>query len=242
MDRPREPKLDARAVAETLASAADAAALQRALGPVDLEKLTANDMSLFSRTLRARSGGPDVKIAYLANFTLDLLPRHVDVCFAREGLRPEHYLGGFDQYVQEVLGEDTGLLRFQPDLVFLSLSLRRLRPGPWAAFAGLSPADRRELRDEVVSHIQTWADAALQRLPSTLLIANFPVPAQPAFGVADLNVEYGETEFHLDLNLDLLRCFKGNPRVQLFDLDRLASRFGKDRLVDRKMYYLAKME
>ena len=242
LDRPRDTKLDARALAETLALAADGAALQRTLATIDPEKLTANDMSLFSRTLRARSGATDVKIAYLANFTLDLLPRHVDVCFAREGLRPEHYLGGFEQYVQEVLGEDTGLLRFQPDVVFLALSLRRLRPGPWAAFAGLSPADRRELRDEVVSHIQTWADAALQRLPSTLLIANFPVPPQPAFGVADLNAEYGETEFHLDLNLDLLRCFKGHPRVQVFDLDRLASRYGKDRLLDHKMYYLAKME
>ena len=242
LDRPRDTKLDARALAETLALAADGAALQRTLATIDPEKLTANDMSLFSRTLRARSGATDVKIAYLANFTLDLLPRHVDVCFAREGLRPEHYLGGFEQYVQEVLGEDTGLLRFQPDVVFLALSLRRLRPGPWAAFASLSPADRRELRDEVVSHIQTWADAALQRLPSTLLIANFPVPPQPAFGIADLNAEYGETEFHLDLNLDLLRCFKGHPRVQVFDLDRLASRYGKDRLLDHKMYYLAKME
>ena len=242
MDRPRESKLDTRAVAEALASAPGAGGLQRALAPVDLEKLTANDVSLLARTLRGRAGGPDVRIACLANFTLDLLPRHIDVCFAREGLRPEHYVGGFDQYVQEVLGEDTGLVRFQPDLVFLALSLRRLRPGPWAGFAALSPADRRDLRDEVVSHLQTWADAALQRLPSTRVIANFPVPVQPAFGVADLNAEYGETEFHLDLNLDLLRCFKGNPRVQLFDLDRLASRFGKDRLVDRKMYYLAKME
>jgi FkbH-like protein len=73
-------------------------------------------------------------------------------------------------------------------------------------------------------------------------VANFPGPAQPAFGVADLNAEYGETEFFLDLNLDLLRRFKGHPRVQVFDLDRLASRFGRDRVLDRRMCYLAKME
>jgi FkbH-like protein len=79
-------------------------------------------------------------------------------------------------------------------------------------------------------------------VPATLLIANFPLPSQPAFGIADLNAEYGETEFHLDLNLDLLRRFKGLPRVQVFDAERLASRFGKERLVDRRMYYLAKME
>jgi FkbH-like protein len=242
MEKPRDSKLDTRALAEALAAAPDAAALQRALGPVELEKLSANDVSLLSRSLRKRAGPADVKLAYLSNFTLDLLPRWVDVHFAREGLSAAHHVGGFGQYVQEVLAEDSGLARFQPDLVLLALSLRQLRPEAWASFASLSAAERRDLREDVVSHVESWAQSALERVPATLLIANFPLPSQPAFGIADLNAEYGETEFHLDLNLDLLRRFKGLPRVQVFDAERLASRFGKERLVDRRMYYLAKME
>jgi FkbH-like protein len=242
MDRPRDSKLEPRAVAEALAKAPDSAALQRAILPLDLEKLTSNDVSLLSRTLQARPEVPDIRLGYLANFTLDPLPRWVDLHFAREGWRAAHYVGGFGQYVQEVLGENTGLAAFEPHLVLLALSLRLLRPEAWAAFAALSPAERRDLKEDVASHVESWALAALERTPATLLVANFPVPAQPAFGVADLNTEYGETEFFLDLNLDLLRRFKGHPRVQVFDLDRLASRFGKDRVLDRRMYYLAKME
>jgi FkbH-like protein len=242
MDRPRDSKLEPRAVAEALAKAPDAAALQRALLPLDLEKLTTNDVSLLSRTLQARPGTPDVRLGYLSNFTLDPLPRWVDLHFAREGVRAAHYLGGFGQYVQEVLGERTGLAAFEPHLVLLVLSLRLLRPEAWAAFATLSPAERRDLKEDVVSHVESWALAALERTPATLLVANFPAPPQAAFGVADLNEEYGETEFFLDLNLDLLRRFKGHPRIQIFDLDRLAARFGKDRILDRRMYYLAKME
>ena len=242
MDRPRDSKLEPRAVAEALAKAPDAAALQRAILPLELEKLTSNDVSLLSRTLQARPEAPDVRLGYLANFTLDPLPRWVDLHFAREGWRAAHYVGGFGQYVQEVLGENTGLAAFSPDLVLLALSLRLLRPEAWASFAAMSPAERRDLKEDVAAHVESWALAALERTPATLLVANFPVPAQPAFGVADLNTEYGETEFFLDLNLDLLRRFKGHPRVQIFDLDRLASRFGKDRVLDRRMYYLAKME
>jgi FkbH-like protein len=229
-------------VAEALAKAPDAAALQRALLPLDLEKLTGNDVSLLSRTLQARPGEPDVRIGYLANFTLDPLPRWVDLCFARERLRAAHYVESAGQYVEEVLGDQTGLAAFDPHLVLLALSLRRLRPEMWACFTRLSPAERRDLREEVASHVESWALAAADRTPATLLVANFPAPAQPAFGVADLNEEYGETEFFLDLNLDLLRRFKGHPRVQIFDLDRLASRFGKDRVRDRRMDYLAGME
>ena len=242
MDRPRDSKLEPRAVAEALAKAPDAAALQRAILPLELEKLTSNDVSLLSRTLQARPEAPDLRLGYLANFTLDPLPRWVDLHFAREGWRAAHYVGGFGQYVQEVLGENTGLAAFAPDLVLLALSLRLLRPEAWTSFAAMSPAERRDLKEDVAAHVESWALAALERTPATLLVANFPVPAQPAFGVADLNTEYGETEFFLDLNLDLLRRFKGHPRVQIFDLDRLASRFGKDRVLDRRMYYLAKME
>ncbi|HEY4591431.1 MAG TPA: HAD family hydrolase, partial [Thermoanaerobaculia bacterium] len=229
-------------MAEALAKAPDAAALQRALLPLDLEKLTCNDVSLLSRTLQARPGEPDVRVGYLANFTLDPLPRWVDLCFARERLRAAHYVESAGEYVEEVLGEDTGLAAFAPHLVLLALSLRRLRPEMWACFARLSPAERRDFREEVASHVESWALAAADRTPATLLVANFPGPAQPAFGVADLNDEYGETEFFLDLNLDLLRRFKGHPRVQVFDLDRLTSRFGRDRVLDRRMAYLASME
>jgi FkbH-like protein len=241
MDRPRDSKLETRAVAEALAAAPDAAALRKAMAPVEIEKLTATDVSLLSRTLQARPDEPDVRLAYLANFTLDLLPRWVDLGFAREGLRAAHYVGESGQCVREVL-EEGGLSAFAPHLVLLALSLRRLRPEAWTAFPTLPAAERRELREDVVSHVESWALAAAERTPATLLVANFPVPFQPAFGVADLNEEYGETEFFLDLNLDLLRRFKGHSRIQVFDLDRLAARFGKERLVDRKMRLLAGMD
>lgn len=242
MERPRDSKPDIRALAEGLTGARDAAALRLALAGVDLDKLTANDYSVLSRALRAHGGAPDVKIAYLSNFTIDLLPRYVDVCCAREGLRADAYVGKFGQYVQEVLEEGSELARFQPDLVLLALSLRMLRPEPMAGFAALPASARRELREEVAEHLASWVSAALDRLPATLLVSNFPSPAWPLTGVADVKAEYGESEFFLDLNLDLLRRCKENPRVRLFDAERLASRFGKERVLDRKMFYLAKME
>ncbi|HET9227020.1 MAG TPA: HAD-IIIC family phosphatase [Thermoanaerobaculia bacterium] len=184
----------------------------------------------------------DLKLAYLGNFTLDLLPRYVDVHGAREGIRIGSYIGKFDQYVQEILDDESDLVRFQPDVIFLALSLRLLEPERIAALSSMPAEERRNFREEVVSHLESWAGRAIEKLPATLLIANFPVPTYPLAGVADVKSEYSETELYLELNLELLRRFKGNPRVRLFDLDRLASRYGKDRVLDPKMFYLAKME
>ena len=180
----------------------------------------------------------DTRIAYLSNFTLDLLPRAVAKQAEAEGFRVGAYVGKFDQYMQEVLDGGSGLHRFGPDLVLLALSLRRRLE----AFAMLPAAARHELRDEVLAHVESWIALALKRLPATLLIANFPSPSWPLAGVADVKSGYGEAEFFLELNLGLLRLCKGNPRVRLFDVDRLAARFGKEKLIDRKMLYLAKME
>jgi FkbH-like protein len=241
MERSRDSKPDVKAIASALGTVRDAAGLARALSGLDPGTLTVNDYSLLSRALQA-GGAPDVRIAYLGNFTLDLLPRYVDVCAAREGLRAAAHVGKFGQYVQEVLDDGSALVQYQPDLVFLALSLRLLRPEAVSAWSALDPGERRHLKDEVVAHVESWVGAALARLPATLLVANFPVPDHPQAGIADSNAEYGEVEFHLDLNLELLRRFKGNPRVQVFDVDRLAARAGKERIVDRKMLYLAKME
>ena len=238
MDRPRDSRPDTRAIAE----AQDAAALRSAMAQIDLERLTANDYGLLSKALRGGAARPDVKLAYLGNFTLDLLQRYVDVHCASEGLRAASYVGKFGQYVQEVLDEGSDLVRFQPDVVLLALSLRLLEPERMAAFSSMPAEERRNFREEVVSHLESWAERAVEKLPATLLIGNFPAPAWPLAGVADAKSECGETELYLELNLELLRRFKGNPRVRVLDLDRLASRYGKDRVLDPKMYYLAKME
>ncbi|HKH47017.1 MAG TPA: HAD-IIIC family phosphatase [Thermoanaerobaculia bacterium] len=231
-----------RSHAEALKAAKDGAALRSALVGLDLDRLEAGEVDVLWRGLRGHDEAADVRLAVLSNFTLDLLPRFLAVRAAAEGLRTAGYVGPFDQHVQEVLNPDSGLHRFRPDVVFLALSLRRLRPQALDSFATLSADDRRALRDEIADHLATWAAAALERLSATVLIANFPAPARPLAGVADVKADYGETEFFLELNLELLRRCKGNPRLRLVDADGLTARFGKERVLDRKLHYLAKMD
>ncbi|HYH46514.1 MAG TPA: HAD-IIIC family phosphatase [Thermoanaerobaculia bacterium] len=185
---------------------------------------------------------PSVHVAYLGNFTLDLLPREVEKRAAAEGLRATGYVGRFGQHVQELLESGGALATPPPDVALLALSLPLLRPEALAGFAALSADGRRALRDEVLAHVGEWARLARERLPATLVIANFVAPARLAAGVADARLAYGEARFYLDLNLGLLEMFAGDPRVQVLDLDRLAARFGKDRVRDSKLFYLARME
>ncbi|MEJ2503060.1 MAG: HAD-IIIC family phosphatase, partial [Gemmatimonadota bacterium] len=75
-----------------------------------------------------------------------------------------------------------------------------------------------------------------------ILIGNFIAPTRPGAGIADARDAYGETEFYFDLNLRLLQRLKATRAARLFDLDRLAARYGKDRAHQARMFHLAKMD
>src|SRR4051812_7376983 len=107
------------------------------------------------------AGGPPLRGGYPADFTLDLLARPGEETAAAEGVRGEGYTAPFSQYFQAVLDPAGGLVRFGPDLVFLALSLRLLRPESLARLSALSEEERRALVEEILAHVEEWVAAAL---------------------------------------------------------------------------------
>ncbi|MGG5887083.1 HAD-IIIC family phosphatase [Falsiroseomonas sp. HC035] len=192
------------------------------------------------RRLRALRNAPDLRIGLLGNVTLDLLPPYVTTHCARDGFLVRTHVGGIGQEMQALLSPQ--LQDFAPDMLVLILSLRLLRPEAMAGFPALSDNQRRALRDEVLDHVEQWASLAAQRTRATLVVANFPAPAQPALGIADGKADFGEAEFHLDLNLELLRRMRRHARVQLLDIDRVAAGIGHAHAFDPRLFHLAKMD
>ncbi|MHC4952280.1 MAG: HAD-IIIC family phosphatase [Planctomycetota bacterium] len=214
-----------------------------ALVRVDPSALSGGEVNTLARVIDALPGDASVRTALLGNFTLDQLPDHAKVCAAASGIRVETYVAPFGQYFQEVLSypDAGGLGAFDPDVIVLFLSLPDLEPESMRDFPALGDGDRAALRERVVEHVGGWIRAARERTRATLLIANFPRAGHVAAGVADTALAYGETEFHAELNLDLLRLVKSEEKAYLFDLDRLVADVGVRNATDARLYYLAKM-
>ncbi len=202
----------------------------------------ARTVEFCSRILQRFQDQAGLRIAYLGNHTLEPLPRYTALACARQGLLLRHYLGQYNQYFQEVLDPGSGLHAFAPQLVFLSLSLRVLAPDIYGRFLELSPARRREEMDRILDHVEQWLAAARERTEAALLIANFPRPPHPQAGIADARLEWGEMEFYAELNLELQRRLRRDPRAFVYDLDQVLARCGRLAAHDAKMYFLAKME
>ena len=209
---------------------------------IEFHGLKSRDIQVLSRSIKKCVEQPQQKIAYLSNYTIDLLPGYVRTYAAINNLKTTHYIGEFAQYYQEVLTPDSDLKQFNPDTIFLTLSIRSLSPDIFFDFLDLSDQRKDEEKNKVLEHINTWIALAKQQTNAILLISNFVKPLFNQAGIADAHTNYSESEWYQTLNLALLKQFKGDPRVYLYDLDHVQSRFGKNNTLNPKMVYLAKME
>ncbi|MGB7439935.1 MAG: HAD-IIIC family phosphatase, partial [Coleofasciculaceae cyanobacterium] len=178
----------------------------------------------------------------LGNYTPEPLPSYVGAIAALESIWVGEYIGGYNQYFQEVLVPTSGLIKYEPDIVYLALSLRELSPDIYYDFSSLPVGERKGKLNHIISQLSDWVKVTLNNTKASILLSNFIRPDFNSAGIADIHQEYGESEFYFELNLELLRLFRNESRVHIFDIDRLAARFGKGQVHDPKMYYIAKME
>ncbi len=215
--------------------------LRARLAGLEPDELDARGAHLVSRALARLPGAPELRAAFLGNHTLDPLPHFAAAAAACRGLRVACYTGAFDQHFQEVLDPASGLARFEPELILLSLDPRIAAPRLAGELLSLSPAERRAECAQLLAHVRGWVEAARARTRAVLLVCNFPRPLRPAAGIADAKCEAAEAELYAELELALLRELRPDPRACVFDLEACLARAGRLRAEDAKLWYVAKM-
>jgi predicted enzyme involved in methoxymalonyl-ACP biosynthesis len=176
---------------------------------VDIPALTTTIARKLLRALRKYRPEADqdktglVRIAYLGNITFEPLPDYVEVIAACRGLSTSAYIGGYDQYVQELINDHSGLSEFAADVIFINLSLRELAPDVVNNFSDLNVEQINAAREIILEKATGTVRLALDRQQAMVLISNFPSPAHYHLGIADQKQAYGEGEFYADLNQEM---------------------------------------
>ncbi|MEE9422702.1 MAG: HAD-IIIC family phosphatase [Gammaproteobacteria bacterium] len=209
---------------------------------VAIQELSPAEVDFVHHIIEKISPEHNYTVAYLANHTIDVLSRYTKVKCASKNQFVASYVGAFNQHFQEVLAPESELLAAKPDLIFLSLLLRELVPQISNDFNSLTHEQRKQEIKAIVKQLKEWAEIAKTNTDANLLISNFPRPVYSQAGVADLQQELGEAEFYAELNLALLKTFRGDQRIFIFDMDHTLARFGKNKSNNEKMYHLAKIE
>jgi FkbH-like protein len=182
--------------------------------------------------------GSTIKIALLSSFTIDLLSIYLDVNCRLLGLNPEIYIGPFNQYQQEILKEDSKLYSFEPDLILINIQLESVLPQEFITeFPRLSNQDISSQFESIVPTLTRSLDLLAERSKATILVSNFIIPSFSPFGVLESKADRGFGRFYQEVNTELLQRYRSSNQIYIFDLDTIASNFGKSNVTNQAMYY-----
>jgi FkbH-like protein len=174
-----------------------------------------------------------VRIAFLSSFTIDQLAVYLDINSRNVGLFPETYMGIINQYRQEILNDDSVLYSFSPDIIILAIQAESLSnlnaPVPFE--------NKKKLIQDILNQIQRLIFHLTSKTRALVLVNNFIVPSFTPFGILDNKIPGGIKSFYYSLNEQLAGLFRDNNQVFVVDLESVASRHGKSRYIDSKMYY-----
>ncbi len=208
-----------------LAEACQSSALPRTLRSAD--RLLAQARKRAEPVCRRRS-----KIALLSSVTMDLLaPILRAQCFGA-GIDASIYLGPFNQFEQEIRRPDSGLVRFQPDIIVLATDWR------WLGMHDEEPAPPAAVRECIARLESLWRDC--RELGAAVLQFNFEIPAAMAYGRLSAALPGGRARVLRAINEELWDAAAHAAGVVVLDLEQTAARFGKDQWHDPVAWHTAK--
>lgn len=180
-----------------------------------------------------------LRIALLSSFTSKGIKEVLNVKCCSLGILPEFYLGGYNQYAQQILDDKSALYEFSPELTIVFIDIINLFGDAFFFPYRFSDDQRRSLIDEKYNTLTVLIETLSKRHTGKVIVHNFNVPAYSPLGILEQKQDFGIAEAVRTLNSKLRERYKGDSRVYIFDYDLFCSAHGKKNLMDFKMYYLA---
>ena len=79
-----------------------------------------------AKTIKTRNLGKKLRVAFLANSTINGFEETMRVKCYQKGIDCITYVADYNQYNQEILNQNSGLYQFKPDITFLILDTRHV--------------------------------------------------------------------------------------------------------------------
>lgn len=155
------------------------------------------------------------RLAILGTSTTALLTPVIRACGFRAGLQLEVYEGVYGNYQQEVLNPDSGLYRFQPDLVMILLNHRDL---------ALPPAGGDTDVPQAVANLRELWTTLRRRNPCHLVQVGFDIPSGGAWGSLEYTLSAGRRRAIAQINLALTEDLPAG--VSFLDVNEVAAQYG----------------
>ena len=108
----------------------------------------------------------DIRIAVLSSFTLNGMEKVFEVKCADKKIKCVSYLGGYNQYNQEILDETSRLYEFNPDVTFLILDTQSILGDLWYSPYSVDANERKDFVEKKMLEIKNLIQSFTQKSKS----------------------------------------------------------------------------
>jgi FkbH-like protein len=177
-----------------------------------------------------------IRLGWLGTSTLEHLLPAARIACLRRGLLLESYLAPYGQYRQELFDDESGLARFRPHVVLLSIDHEHVGI---SASLDSAPGDVIAQVQQRAAELRALWRMAADKLGCTVIQQTIPNLAPRLFGSLD-GVVPGSASAVLDQLNRALLADADKARVPVLDLAAWAARVGHDTWFDPVRWFQAK--
>jgi FkbH-like protein len=183
-----------------------------------------------------------IRVGLLGSFTLNGLAETLTVKCAEKNIQCITYVGGYNQYTQEILNQESGLYKFKPDISFLLIDVRTLFGDLFHHPYSITGEERKKIADKKAEEILDLARRFCDNTKSKLVLSNFNIPTFSPYGIFETKVDYGFHEMISELNDRLAKSLIGSDLIYLYNFAGFVSKYGEQNIFDYKQFFFGDMK
>ena len=158
--------------------------------------------------------------ALLSSFTINGLEETLRVKSAEKNIRCITYVGGYNQYPQEILNIQSELYKFLPDVTFLLLDTRSILGDLFHYSYSLTAQQRKDFIENKIKELLNLVKIFTSTSKSKLVITNLAIPTHSSYGILETKTDFGLREMIREINAKLEKSFRNIDSVYLYDFNQ----------------------
>lgn len=181
-----------------------------------------------------------LKVAFLRNYTIEMLLPVIKGEIALAGVFPEVYVGEYDNILQDVLQAESPLYRFQPDVICVALNLANLSPKLYQSLPSLTLSEIEVEKENIINYLKKLFAVLHKYSSATIVCHNFFGKGTSSLGILDLQTEMSENQLLAELNQSLYEIVRPYQDSYLVDLFSIVYQLGYTNAFDDKAWAISK--
>lgn len=190
--------------------------------------------------LQANMFSRSLKIAFLRNYTIEMLLPVIRGELALSGTYADVYLSDFDVVLQEALQPESPLYQFQPDVICVMLDYRMLSPQLALMPSKLTASELESEKKRVLDYYEALLNALRRNGSAAIVLHNLFADGIPCMGVLDAQRQESEVQILAELNRSIFELCLRYTDVYLLDLHTLIYSLGWKQVFDPRAWYVSK--